>query len=37
MTVTIHFYSYFKELTGCAQTTEDIAPGQTIAELQQQR
>ena len=36
MTVTVHFYSYFKELTGCAQTTEEIASGATIAELQQQ-
>ena len=36
MTVTVHFYSYFKDLTGCAQTTEEIAPGETIAELQQQ-
>jgi molybdopterin converting factor small subunit len=35
MTVTVHFYSYFKELTGCAQTVEEIVPGSTIAELQQ--
>ena len=35
MTVTIHFYSYFKELTGCAQTVEEIAAGGTLAELQQ--
>ena len=35
MTVTVHFYSYFKELTGCAQTVEEIAPGGTISELQQ--
>jgi molybdopterin converting factor small subunit len=35
MTVTVHFYSYFKELTGCAQTGEEVAPGSTIAELQQ--
>ena len=31
--VTVHFYSYFKELTGCAQTTEEVTPGSTIAEL----
>lgn len=35
MSVTVHFYSYFKELTGCAQTTEDVAPGATIAALQE--
>ena len=35
MTVTVHFYSYFKELTGCTQVAEEIAPGGTIAELQQ--
>ncbi len=35
MTVTVHFYSYFKELTGCTQVVEEIAPGGTIEELQQ--
>ncbi len=35
MTVTVHFYSYFKELTGCTQTVEEVTPGGTIAELQQ--
>ena len=35
MSVTVHFYSYFKELTGCAQTTEDVPPGATIAALRQ--
>ena len=33
MTVTVHFYSYFKELTGCAQTAEEVAAGSTIADL----
>ena len=33
MSVTVHFYSYFKELTGCAQTAEPLAPGGTIADL----
>ena len=33
MRVQVHFYSYFKELTGCAQTTEAVAPGSTIADL----
>ena len=35
MSVTVHFYSYFKDLTGCAQAAEEVAPGSTIAELQQ--
>jgi molybdopterin converting factor small subunit len=33
--VTVHFYSYFKDLTGCAQTTEEVVAGSTIADLQQ--
>jgi molybdopterin converting factor small subunit len=33
MSVTVHFYSYFKELTGCAQTVEEVSAGATIAEL----
>ena len=33
MSVTVHFYSYFKELTGCAKTAEPLAPGATIADL----
>jgi molybdopterin converting factor small subunit len=36
VSVTVHFYSYFRELTGCAQTTEDVATGATIATLRQQ-
>jgi len=35
MSVTVHFYSYFKELTGCAQAVEELAPGGTIAGLQE--
>jgi MoaD family protein len=35
MSVTVHFYSYFKDLTGCEQATEEIGSGSTIAELQQ--
>ena len=35
MQITVHFYSYFKDLTGCARTTETIAAGGTIAELLQ--
>ena len=33
MSVTVHFYSYFKELTGCASAVEDIRRGETIADL----
>lgn len=36
MTVTVHFYSYFKDLTGCAQTVETLPPGATIDALVQQ-
>jgi molybdopterin converting factor small subunit len=34
MSVTVHFYSYFKDLVGCARTAEEVAPGSTIGELQ---
>jgi molybdopterin converting factor small subunit len=30
MFVTVCFYSYYKDLTGCAQTSEEIAPGSSI-------
>ncbi len=33
--VTVHFYSYFKELTGCPQTTEAIAAESSIGDLHQ--
>ncbi|MHB8524044.1 MAG: MoaD/ThiS family protein [Limisphaerales bacterium] len=33
MLVTVNFYSYFKDLTGCANTTEILPPGSTIADL----
>ena len=33
--VPVHFYSYFKDLAGCAQTVEELPPGATIADLQQ--
>jgi MoaD family protein len=29
----IQFYSYFKDLTGCAQITETLADGSTIDDL----
>jgi molybdopterin converting factor small subunit len=31
--VNVHFYSYFKELTGCAQIAETVVPGCTLGEL----
>jgi molybdopterin converting factor small subunit len=33
MDVSVHFYSYFKDLTGCAQTSETVADGGTLADL----
>lgn len=33
MNVTVRFYSYFKDLTGCADTTEPLPPGATIGDL----
>ena len=33
MTVIVHFHSYFKDLTGCAQTTEAASPGSTVGDL----
>ena len=33
MRVSVHFYSYFKDLAGCAETTEVIAENNTLAEL----
>jgi len=34
MNITVHFYSYFKDLTGCAQIVETVAGGCTLDELQ---
>ena len=34
MHISVHFYSYFKEWTGCAVVTESIAEGTTLGELQ---
>jgi molybdopterin converting factor small subunit len=33
MQVTVRFYSYFKDLTGCAETTETVPERSTIADL----
>jgi molybdopterin converting factor small subunit len=35
MSVTVSFYSYFKELTGCAQATENLTEGSTLDDLYQ--
>lgn len=34
--VQVSFYSYFKDLAGCAQTTERLAPGATLHDLLRQ-
>src|SRR5437879_1520552 len=36
MKIAVHFYSYFKDLTGCVETTETLPPGGTIADLLKQ-
>ena len=33
MRVTVCFYSYFKDLTGCSQATEDLPAGSTLDTL----
>ena len=33
MRVTVSFYSYFKDLTGCARTTAELADGSTLDDL----
>ena len=33
MCIAVNFYSYFKELTGCASTTQSLADGETIEHL----
>lgn len=33
MRVSVHFYSYFKDLAACAQTSESVAEGGTLADL----
>ena len=33
MQVTVSFYSYLKDLSGCAQTSETLPPGSTLDEL----
>jgi molybdopterin converting factor small subunit len=33
MSVTVCFYSYFKDLAGCARTTATLPEGSTVGEL----
>lgn len=33
MSVTVSFYSYFKELTGCAQMVESLPEGSSLNDL----
>ena len=33
MTVRVQFFSWFKDLTGCAQTAEEVPSGCTLGEL----
>jgi MoaD family protein len=33
MRVTVSFYSYFKDLTGCTETTEELGAGSTLDDL----
>ena len=33
MRVSVHFYSYFKEMAGCTQATEVLADDHTLADL----
>lgn len=33
MTTKVHFYSYFKELTGCTEATVELPEGSTIEQL----
>jgi MoaD family protein len=36
MSITVNFYSYFRDLTGAAEATETAEPGSTIADLLKQ-
>jgi molybdopterin synthase sulfur carrier subunit len=35
MNINVLFHSYFRDLTGCAQTTQTLAAGGTVQELYQ--
>ena len=36
MQIGVTFYSYFKELTGCTGTTEELVSGSSLADLYRQ-
>jgi len=36
MQTTVHFYSYFQALAGCAKTVETLSAGTTVGALHQQ-
>jgi molybdopterin converting factor small subunit len=36
MHITVHFYSYFKDLTACGGTTETVVAGSTLGDLMRQ-
>jgi molybdopterin converting factor small subunit len=36
MIIKVTFYSYFKELTGCATTVEELPPASTVGDLLKQ-
>lgn len=31
--VPVHFYSYFKDLTGCSETVQEVALGSTLQQM----
>ncbi len=33
MSIKVSFYSYFRDLTGCAETSEEVPQGTTLNEL----
>jgi molybdopterin converting factor small subunit len=33
MNITVHFYSYFKDLTNCGETAEPLSAGSTLDDL----
>jgi MoaD family protein len=35
MTIRVQFWSYFKDLTGCAEVSEELGAGATIGDLLQ--
>jgi molybdopterin converting factor small subunit len=36
MRIAVHFYSYFKELTGCEQASVELPPNTSLRDLYQQ-